>query len=1829
MKKIVVLFIALLASVSLFAENPDFAYPKTTLEKAIKSYNAAIKSPDNSGVELIKSLLQISGATAAIDPDSVVRVIPRIDRAIDACKNDADKALILTIKAELINSIYSDNRWKYDKVNTPDDPLPADITEWNGRQFCSVITSIIDKAFRLASEAPMADITSYAQVIKSDKLANQFFPTVASFVALKAINLGNLNDDNGKTNSFIAKKMMELSRQYSNAYFYWADQACILTADNINAERKRIFDENSNHEAAGYILTRCLDSYSKNNAPDWAVPTLEDFIKRFPTFWDINSLKNTLNRFTQPSVSVICPQIVAPGVNFEIKLEHEYTLNAGYKIFKISAESFKNNKFTKANATMIKSFSAITDPSVAKADSIISTIINQQGYYAIQPIANGEASQYSVFFFRCLPYIPSIIKQTVTNSISLADYVTGAPVTGTNIKEITKNKTIDLGNTDSNGAITFTPTFQSDSQYRWNNRTSYDITYQGYTFNFFNTNTGRSLSVSDDIVHINLFTDRQLYHPGDTIKWAAISYSTNRDYSDEILDDQQVYVQFLNANDQLSDSMTVTTDSYGRAYGYFIAPSDGLTGNCQLEARLANGTRYFYGSKTVEVSDFKLPTFYVKDAEFERDIPIKGEVTLSSQALTYSGMPVTGAKVEAEIWEATRWRWFAPSRRLGNLSAETDKDGEFSIVVPDSITSKNDGNCFIAKITVTSADGEARQTSVSFTTGKPYFIIFNPENNRVNYDDIIKEPFKAYNASGKEVSIDVRWWLTPKDSNDAVASGVCSTDNNASIDLSEIPAGEWSLSVAPVDSTLANKVIDAASIVTYSIKNNSVPPTMAIFVPETSVKTDAVGNFSVTFGVPDDDTYVYQSFASAYKSVSFKTEAYKKGFHTINLTLPKGKTTGSLILFTVRNGKETSVKIEITLDDKKDLKLEGSTMRDRLTPGSPERWTLKLSDLNGNPQQGAMIATMFNSSLNALAPYNMPKGFNILRQNTVQNLTSAIRQWASAASISKDIKGMSEAYLRMPDFNPAIGISQLRSYKFMARSTGVVNTILVTEDEGYVMDNAGMIGSIDVTESVAEPKLSAAGAYKDADEEVNENLGDTPTRNDDNFEYRDSEVLQAFWMPNLYINKKGETTISFIAPNANTTWSFNAFAWNNDLRSATMIKDLIASKPVMVQPNLPRFLRVGDSAKVLATVYNNSDSASTVSSVIELFDAQTGITTSTSKSDNLIAAGGSAIISINVDATADVSMIGYRVRSTLGKFTDGEQALIPVEPATSAVIESEAFYLNPGEENYEMTIPKGRKMQSTLDFTANPAWNVIKELPGLAVYEAKTSTGAANRLFGAATAAGLVKSYPSIADVLKNWSENPDAGAMTSRLSQNDQLKAAVLSETPWVQAAASDSHRMARLNLLLDKKETERSINSSIATLRKLQRPDGGWAWGEWCDRSSPWSTNIVLQQLGRLKSIGYLPKDKGLEEMVARAIAYYETTFDKNQKTDRAYTYIISLFPDSKISVRGTEIINATRQQMINNWKSASAWDKAMDAIILNSTGYSAVAKEIISSLSEFAVTSKDRGTSFPSVTNINDYADLLYAFARIEPSSKLIDGMRQWLTLYQQTTTDFSSVDPTRIIAAFTACGSNWLASAESGANITINGEQLDIDNAEFTTGHIVTLLPSSAAGREMSVTRLNAAGPAYGAVISRFTAASTEVKAVSCPDISIEKRVTAFRNGKWQYVDHVNLGEQVRILLTIKATRNLEYVTVTDQRPASFEPVDQLPGWTWSAGAGFYRENRDSATNLFISYLPKGTYQITIDMTASIAGSFTSGIATVQSQLTPSITAHSAGSTLICK
>ena len=105
--------------------------------------------------------------------------------------------------------------------------------------------------------------------------------------------------------------------------------------------------------------------------------------------------------------------------------------------------------------------------------------------------------------------------------------------------------------------------------------------------------------------------------------------------------------------------------------------------------------------------------------------------------------------------------------------------------------------------------------------------------------------------------------------------------------------------------------------------------------------------------------------------------------------------------------------------------------------------------------------------------------------------------------------------------------------------------------------------------------------------------------------------------------------------------------------------------------------------------------------------------------------------------------------------------------------------------------------------------------------------------------------------------------------------------------------------------------------------------------------------------------------------------------------------------------------------------------------------------------------------------------------------------------------------------------------------------------------------------------------------------------------------------------------MRIELTVKCGKNMEYVTLNDQRGACFEPVDKISTYDYQHGCCMYREIKDFATNIFIPYLSKGTHVVNYDCYVTNSGSFGIGIATIQCQYAPQFVAHSAGNSVIVK
>ena len=347
--------------------------------------------------------------------------------------------------------------------------------------------------------------------------------------------------------------------------------------------------------------------------------------------------------------------------------------------------------------------------------------------------------------------------------------------------------------------------------------------------------------------------------------------------------------------------------------------------------------------------------------------------------------------------------------------------------------------------------------------------------------------------------------------------------------------------------------------------------------------------------------------------------------------------------------------------------------------------------------------------------------------------------------------------------------------------------------------------------------------------------------------------------------------------------------------------------------------------------------------------------------------------------------------------------------------------------------------------------------------------------------------------------------------------------------------------------------------------------------------------------------------------------------------FTRLSALWPQFALTADGTKVKTAGINYILKNWKKMQVRDKAISAMILHNSNYRSVAAKIMESVSEYSTYSPQKGMWWPSVTDTYGYYETLTtaataarAYAMISPDAPDTDRIRQWLIIQKEAMDWGNGPTATDVIAAVLATSSKWIAPAGQ-TTVSIDGTPLSVKSSSRFTGEIHTDLSEAPSNSVLAITRTQNA-PAWGAVMSRATRPMRNIKSAGSDEVTIEKRMLLADSTGWKETSTLHPGEKVRIELLIKTTRPMDYVTITDERAACLEPVDQLPGTIFSEGALFYRENRDSQTNLFIDYLPAGTYLLTYDMWVNNSGEFASGIATIQSQIAPALTAHSSGTVL---
>ena len=1840
MKQFILAILVILTTLSASAKNevakPDFAYPEKVSADAQKHLDKALASGDGRGV--ISSLINYTIAQSLIDKDCLPATVKHIEQIAQAEKDPCTRALLYTLLVDIYTDIFNDDRYKYDNRDNELLPLPDDILTWDAEQFRHKIVSLGNSALENADALQASPLKEYSTIINFDRETLIYYPTLFDFVARQiCVQIDRIypRSTNPMPQTWFCSTQDFLKLEIPNAI---PVQQLLLTTyksliraninkvaplisceisrltnptisyslifDIVGETLRSLYDSFSNSEYSGDILLH-FEVY--NNDTKWLYNAVNNNIERFPQYHKLNCLKNLRASLIPQKISTEMSEIIVPGDSLSVSIYNNNITNYTLNLYRLpDSDRFYYRSISNPNTAkhqLIKSVQVKTDSIVPfNIQQNVKFSIEQPGYYYITTNLNGAQSQknsYPLILCSDIYILRSDHEQSVWATV--VNPKTGAPITNADIYSIHKDyPDSKIATIDKAGHALLPKDIEYIAAIKNGNRSNYIYCGNQIYGHPSNSQDGNSTKAHS-------FVDLPLYHPGDSVHWSAIVYSDANKLSLSV--GQSLTAEIRDANYNVFDEVNLITDKWGRVNYSFKLPVDGLSGKWSITLKEdKRPVSVIY----LTVSDYKLPTFFIEFTSTDKDAPNKGDITLKGKVVSFSGMPLANTAVTINLMAASR-RWFRDNyESYYSTKLATDNNGNFAITLSENIldTAPYPRGVYTIKATATTPSGESQHASTFINRGAVYEISQKGDNRNFAVDKYGYVSIKLQATDINNISGDFEVNYQVLDNEKHVSSTGKTTIANATINANGLKSGEYSIIFTPVDTLLAEP-FKISNIILYR-NNDAMPPIgTLLWIPTTSYTVDKdAKSATISYGTSYDNCYIDMAVCTDNRIFSRKWLTPKAGNHTITIDIPSECNYLSVNMCVLHNYTYKSKVITISRQDTNTIDLKVESFRDKITPNTTETWKFSVTDQLGKGTKSALIFDMYNKALDKLhGAYSwifspQPKQSPTYIFDLRLNFKTSDYQYITSEYLECDTP-------QNPKFN-TWGQSFLNRHQvFMSLSI----------DECVVQ-----------TTNVAKSSFPEAKGEAEIDNTNSQEI------------YRPSEIALAFFEPNLVTDEQGKLAYTFTVPNTNTTWRFNAVAYTDRLATAHMNCDVVANKPIMVQPNLPRFLRTGDKAVIKAAIQNNTDEQQTAVTTIEIFNPANNDILQQWQFHDTIDAMQSTINEIVVNAPYDMPMLGYRIKSTNGTFTDGEQAVISILPSTTPVIETDNFYMSPQSHRKDIELGiTSDDARTTIQFCENPIWYCVSALPGMRNCESTSANSAIAAIYSAAIADGIMRNNPAIASALHQWlnSDNRDS-TLTSMLERNQDLKIVLLNATPWMMDARSDSERMARLALLFDKKEIRKVYNDNITLLAQLQNTDGGWRWIKQSKLSSTWTTLNVLLMCGELKQLGYLPENQQLNAMIEKAVKYIDDYFARQYvkypkaSTDYTrYVYVRDYFDNIKQSTAAARVTAATVQSLLSDWKDYTILGKSVAALILNNHSYSNTARQVLNSLRQYSRYTPDKGMWWPSVdynltiNNVGITAIALDAFNAIEPKCAEIDHIRQWLILEKNATDWGNSVNTTIAIHSIINTGTKWTTPAR-GVEISLDGYEIATNKFETATGYIRTDISAlSPSGKTLTIAK-PASTPAWGAIYRQFTQAMTTVDASACDDLSIDKqlyRQVATPNGiTWQKADSISLGDVVKVSLTIKANRDLDYVTVVDERAACFEPVEQLPQPIFTEGIYFYRENRDAATNIFVDHMPKGTYIISYELSANNIGSYSSGIATIQSQYAPNITAHSAGTTI---
>ena len=1309
----------------------------------------------------------------------------------------------------------------------------------------------------------------------------------------------------------------------------------------------------------------------------------------------------------------------------------------------------------------------------------------------------------------------------------------------------------------------------------------------------------------DDETKYQLFTDRAIYRPGQKVHATAVSYIVKKGL-DASVPGKSMELKFIlrDANWKQMAEQKATTDEYGTASVDFELPQGGQTGMYHVSVNNRANSSF-------RVEEYKRPTFEITFPKVNEKYNWGDTVVVKASAKTYAGVPVQGAKVAYQVTRRNQlWWWGAGS--AGQLvktdSCVTREDGTFDVEIPleASLSGIDEADMsdfmriarffnFEVSAIVTDISGESHEGVMSLPLGtKPTILTVNLPK-RIEADSLKTVTFAYRNASGMPISCRLKYRIDKGEWKDAEANAPVSIKEYASSSASSSLV--WKSGVHQLEAICGQDTLQQ-KFTLFSMKDtHPVEPTTEWYYQTVKTFPRDGKPVYIQVGSSENGAHIVYSIIAGNKLLEKGAWELGDSIVTLPFTYKEEYASGIVLNYSfVKQGKcyTRMMSIARPLPEKK-LNIAWKTFRNRLTPGQKEEWTLKITTPDGKPAKAQLMSVLYDKSLDQIVPHswNFSLGFYQSLPNCYwkHNLTfrsfylNGVYPTKYYDEKQLDVDKFDGKFFSYYAYMQAVELSKLER-----SSGGTVESVRIQKDElvqeeGRVMKTRGSniilvaaaAPSADkVFDVVEEMPQFAGGSGSDAGQfldkvQIRENLNET-----------------AFFYPALESDNQGNVAINFTLPESVTTWKFMGLAHDKEMRNGCLVDEAVAQKTVMVQPNMPRFLREGDKATIVVKLFNTSDKKVSGNARMQILDAETQKVVWQKTQGYRIDAEGSATISFDVQGLKEGIYINKVVAAGNG-YSDGEQHYLPVLSNRELVVNTLPITLHqPGEQSFDLSrlflnkegkqAKEAENAKVTVEYTNNPSWLMIKALPSIS---------------------------------------NPDEEDAISLMSA--------------IYANTITTHIQKHLSL---EKQPEQNLSqetirlqNQVEKLKKLQNADGSFSWWKGM-KGSRYMTTSVAEMMVRLNAVAGIQKSTA--KMLTSAINYlsWQTTQEvremkkqeeKKQKvspSEQALHYLYILSMDGRKMKQNQEADKSyLLEKMSKMTGDFTIYGKARAAVVLvknsqQNAAYRETAGEYLQSVNEYAVYREEMGRYYDTRKALYSWRNykiptqvsVIEAMQMLKPNDKqTIEELQRWLLMSKRTQSWDTPVNTVDAVYAFMKSNEcNWNRKTEN-AVLKLDGKLLPMPQDSTTLGYVKTEKAGKAS--TLSINK-KSDYTSWGAVYAEFKQPVSEIASLES-GIKVSRKVENQKKAK--------VGDKIKVIITITADRDYDFVKLVDKRAACLEPVNQLSGYQW--GMECYVSPKDNTTNFYFDRLSKGKHFVEMEYYVDRKGDYQSGSCTAECTYSP--------------